>query len=137
MGCRDLERPVMVARIPPLWPCFPQSCVDCWPLLISVQPCTAEQGLAPTLESTHLEGTSPTPGPRSFCPQHPEGGHSYRRFTHLFAGDFALFPFARLLSPRFWETLRPPHQLLPLICGPPLHTPACLEELCKKRVQEM
>ena len=55
----DLERAVMVACIPPLWPCFPQSCVDCWPLLISVQPCTAEQGPAPTLESTHLASFLP------------------------------------------------------------------------------
>lgn len=118
----------MVACIPPPWPCFRQSCVDCWPLLISVQPSAAEKGPAPTLESTHLESTSPTPGPQSlgFCPQNPEDGHSCRQFTHPFAGDFALFPFARLLSPRVWETLRPPHQLLPLQCGPPPHTPDCL-----------
>lgn len=56
----------MVACILPPWPCFPQSYVDCWLLLISVQPSAAEKGPAPILESTHLESTPPPPDHRAW-----------------------------------------------------------------------
>ena len=105
--------------------------------------CSPLSSAAP-LSGAQLSSWSPPtsrthPLPRSFCLHHPEGGLSCRWFPHPFAGTFASFPSARLVSPRVWGHLRvvpsgPPASFCHLGegTGSLPHTSVCVQELCER-----